>query len=235
MPAADSTPPPPDNSPRSRRRYRSPGRQEGARATKARICAAAENEFLAHGYAGTTVRGIAAAAAVSRPTVELIFGTKARILKAVIDRATAGDDEPVSMLERNWATTAQARRDADGFVAAFAEVLTAAAQRAARLIVIAFDAARSDAEISAVATQMMHQREIMAAWLVDGLVQRAPLRAGLNHGTAVDVVWTLMDPAVFQRFTDQRGWSPAQFQAWFADSILQLLTFTQNSGHGRGR
>jgi AcrR family transcriptional regulator len=222
MAAADSTPPP-GNSPRSRRPYRSPSRQEGARATKARICAAAEHEFLAHGYAGTTVRGIAAAAAVSRPTVELIFGTKARILKAVIDHATVGDDEPVPMLERNWATTAQARRDADRFVAAFAEVLTAATQRAARLVLIAFDAARSDAEIRAVATQMMHQREIMATWLVDGLVQRAPLRPDLDHGTAVDIVWTLMDPAVFERFTDQRGWSPAQFQAWFAASILQLL------------
>jgi AcrR family transcriptional regulator len=169
------------------------------------------------------VRAIAAAAAVARPTVELVFGTKARLLKAVIDRATAGDDERVPMLERSWAATAVASRDADGFVAAFAREFTAASQRAGRLILVALDAARSDAEISAVATQLMYQREIMAAWLVDGLAQRAPLRPELDHGTAVDIVWTLMDAAVFERLTHQRGWNPAKFQAWFTDSILRLL------------
>jgi AcrR family transcriptional regulator len=212
-----------DSAARPRRRYQSPRRQEGARATRARICSAAEAEFLARGYAGATVRAIAAAAAVARPTVELVFGTKARLLKAVIDRATAGDDEPVPMLERSWAATAVASRDADGFVAAFAREFTAACQRAGRLILVALDAARSDAEISAVATQLMHQREIMATWLVDGLEQRAPLRPELDHGTAVDIVWTLMDAAVFERLTHHRGWSPAKFQAWFTDSILRLL------------
>jgi AcrR family transcriptional regulator len=178
---------------------------------------------LARGYAGATVRAIAATAAVARPTVELGFGTKARLLKAVIDRATAGDDEPVPMLERSWAATAVASRDADGFVAAFAQEFTAASQRAGRLILVALDAARSDAEISAVAAQLMRQRETLAAWLVDGLAQRAPLRPELDHDTAVDIVWTLMDPAVFERLTHQRGWNPTKFQAWFTDSILRLL------------
>jgi len=221
--AADSTVPGPDDTSRSRRRYSSQRRAEGARATRNRICDVAETEFLAYGYAGATLRAVAAAAEVARPTVELAFGTKARLLKAVIDRATAGDDEPVPMLERSWATTAVACRDADGFVAAFAQALTVAALRAGRLILVALDAARSDPEISAVATQMMHQREIMAAWLVDGLAQRAPLRPDLDRRCAVDIAWTLMDPAIFERLIHQRGWSPTQFQAWFADSILRLL------------
>jgi AcrR family transcriptional regulator len=224
MGASDSADPRSDDRPPQRRRYQSHQRQEGARATRARICTAAEDEFLAHGYAGTTVRAIAAAAGVSRPTVELIFGTKARLLKAVIDRATAGDDEPIPMLQRNWADAAQANRDARGFVAAFGETLTEAAQRAGRLVLVVLDAARSDAEISAVATQMMRQREIMAEWLVDGLTQRARLRPDLNHREAVDIVWTLMDPAVFERLTQQRAWSPARFEAWFTDSILRLLS-----------
>lgn len=223
MPAANSIPPEPDDASRSRRRYRSPRREENARATRNRICDSAEAAFLALGYAGATLRAIAAAAEVSLPAVELVFGTKARLLKAVIDRATAGDDEPLPMLDRSWAATAEACGDAGGFVAVFAEVVTAVAQRAGRLILVALDAARSDAEIGAVATQMTRQREIMAAWLVDGLARRAPLRRELDYDTAIDIVWTLMDPAVFERLTHQRGWSAERFQAWYADSIPRLL------------
>ena len=46
------------------------------------------------------MRAVAADAGVAVPTVELAFGTKARLLKAVIDTAIAGDDEPAPMLAR---------------------------------------------------------------------------------------------------------------------------------------
>src|SRR6202012_860568 len=65
-------------------------------------------QFLAAGYAGTTMKAVAAAAGVSVPTVEAAFGTKARLLKAAIDVATAGDDAPVAMLDRAWAVRAEA-------------------------------------------------------------------------------------------------------------------------------
>ena len=44
----------------------------------------------------------AEAAQVSPATVELVFGTKAALLDAVVDVALAGDDEPVPVLERGW-------------------------------------------------------------------------------------------------------------------------------------
>jgi hypothetical protein len=39
---------------------------------------------------------------VSVPTVELLFGNKARLLKAAIDVAIAGDDDAVPVLDRSW-------------------------------------------------------------------------------------------------------------------------------------
>jgi hypothetical protein len=63
----------------------------------------------------------------------------------------------------------------------------------------------------------------MAGWLVDELTARAPLRPGIDRAEAIDTVWLLMDPAVFTRLTGSRGWPPARFQAWFADSLLRLL------------
>ena len=80
------------------------------------------------------MRDIAAEAAVAVPTVEAAFGTKARLLKAAIDTAIAGDEAPVPMLERAWAARARAAPDATTVVAEFAGTLTASAQRAAGLV-----------------------------------------------------------------------------------------------------
>src|SRR5438876_12249761 len=113
------------------RLYRSPRREQQARATRARIIAAAARRFLACGYAATTMRAVAADAGVALPTVELAFGTKARLLKAAIDVAIAGDDEPVPMLTRGWAAQAESIARPAEFAAVFAAVLAQSAQRAA--------------------------------------------------------------------------------------------------------
>ena len=164
------------------RRYRSPRREQQARRTRARITAAAAQQFLARGYAAATMRAVADGAGVALPTVELAFGTKARLLKAVIDTAIAGDDEPVPMLARQWATRAESMTAAAEFAAAFAQQLTDSAQRAAGLTLVALEAARADEDIAAVAAQLMTQRQVMAAWLVDGLLRRSPLREGCHRG-----------------------------------------------------
>jgi AcrR family transcriptional regulator len=84
----------------SPRKYDSRLRDESARTTRAQVVAAARELFLAEGYAGTTVRKIAAAAGVSEQTVYTRIGNKAAILKAVYDVMLAGDDEPVPMADR---------------------------------------------------------------------------------------------------------------------------------------
>jgi AcrR family transcriptional regulator len=205
------------------RRYRSPRREQQARHTRSRIISAAARRFLAYGYAGTTMRAVAADAGVALPTVELAFGTKARLLKTVIDTAIAGDDEPVPMLEREWAARAQAAAGPAEFVAVFAQVLVDSAQRAAGLTLVALEAARIDEDIAAIATQLMTQRQVMATWLVDGLVRRSSLRNGVDRAAAIDTVWTLMDPALFCRLTGDRDWSTLRFRDWFTDSTLRLL------------
>jgi hypothetical protein len=32
-----------------------------------------------------------------------------------------------------------------------------------------------------------------------------------------------MDPAVYQRLTRYRGWSPTRYQRWFVDTVTRLL------------
>lgn len=169
------------------------------------------------------MRAAAADAGVALPTVELVFGTKATLLKAVIDVAIAGDDEPTPMLEREWARRAESAAGAAGFAAVCAGQLTESARRAAGPALVALEAARADADIAAVAAQLMAQRQVMAAWLVDGLIRRSSLRTGIAKAAAIDTVWALMDPALYCRLTGNRRWSQDRYRAWFTDAILRLL------------
>ncbi len=209
--------------PTAARGYRSPRREMRARQTRARIIAAAARRFLARGYAGTTMRAVALDAGLALPTVELAFRTKAGLLKAVIDVAIAGDDEQEAMLERQWAARAESIAGPADFVAAFARVMAGSAERAAGLAAAALEGARADEDIAAVAAQLKSQREVMAAWLVDGIMRRTALREGTGRADAIDAVWTLMDPVIFCRLTGDRHWTTARFERWFTDSLTRLL------------
>ena len=160
---------------------------------------------------------------VSVPTVEMLFGTKSRLPKAAIDVAVAGDDEPVAVLDRPWTQAAEDARSLDEFLSLVAEALTAAQQRSAGLMLAVFEGSSRDAELEALRDQMAAQREATAAWIVRGLTRIARLRRGCGAEEAVDVVWLLMDPAVFVRLTRQRRWSMARYRRWIADALAGLL------------
>jgi AcrR family transcriptional regulator len=204
------------------REYHSPRRQEQARRTRERIIAAACDRFLASGYTAATMRGIANAAGVAVQTVELVFGTKRELLKAVIDVAIAGDGQPVPVLQRDWAR-AESTAEVTEFLAIAGHAVRIVADRVAGLLAVVDEAASTDHEIAALARQLDAQRATTAAWIVTGIIERAPLRTGLRHEDAVDTIWLLMDPVVFRRLTRDRGWSPGHFQHWFTDSIHRLL------------
>ncbi|MBO0694442.1 MAG: TetR/AcrR family transcriptional regulator [Acidimicrobiaceae bacterium] len=203
------------------RPYRSPKRREQARQTRRRILVAATEQFRSFGYAGTTMGAIASAAGVSVPTVELAFSTKASLLKEAIDVAIAGDDEPVPLLERPWAAGLLQTTTAGEFLAGVAEVVVASAQRAAALVLAAFEAAQADDRLASLAAQLKTQRAVTAAWIVDGITARSTLRT--DRAEAIDTVWLLMDPAVFDRLTTDRGWTGQRFGTWFSSSVLRLL------------
>src|SRR5258708_39885790 len=92
------------------RRCRSSLRYAQARRTRQRVLDAATAVFLDRGYGAATIRAVADGAKVSVPTVEALFGTKARLLKAAIDVAIAGDDEPVAVPDRGRAAAARQAR-----------------------------------------------------------------------------------------------------------------------------
>ena len=206
-----------------RRGYVSGMRTERAQKTRRRVIEAATRLYVQHGYATTTIRAIAAEAGVSVPTVELLFGTKAQLLRVVIDVAIAGDDEPVPVLSRAWAADAQSSRDVQDFLSVVARVVSEAQARSAGVVLAAYEAAASDPDIQLLILDRESQRERTAAWIVDSVLERAALRPGLDRAGVIDTVWLLMDPVIFNRLTRHRGWNPDRYASWFADSVAQLL------------
>jgi TetR/AcrR family transcriptional regulator, regulator of autoinduction and epiphytic fitness len=217
--------------PRTRRSYRSAQREARARATRLRVLRAATSLFDERRYAGTTIRSVAERAGVSVPTVEALFGTKARLLKAAIDVAIAGDDEPVPMLARDWAVAAAGATDPESFLSILAGVLAPAQSRSSGLVLSVLEGAGSDPELAALADQMAAQRVTMAAWAVARLSALGALRAEVGEDEAADTVFAIMEPAVFDRLIRQRGWTLARYQDWIARSLLRLLV--ADAGYGQ--
>lgn len=203
--------------------YRSPKRAAQAHDTRRRIVSAAAEQFANAGYQATTMRSISAAAEVSVASIELAFGSKARLLKAAIDVAIAGDHDPVAVLGRDWAAAARTTTTVHDFLTAVSRTLRPAMTRSAGLVLAAYDAARTDPALRELAEQLSAQRATTVAWIIDGIRDRASLRRGITRSHAIDQVWVLIDPAVYQRLTRYRGWSPARYEKWLTGTITRLL------------
>src|SRR5260370_7233160 len=70
-----------------------------------RIVRAAHELFIRDGYRATTLTAVADAAGVAHRTVYVRFGTKAALLKRVIDVALVGDLAPIDGVSREWYPT----------------------------------------------------------------------------------------------------------------------------------
>jgi AcrR family transcriptional regulator len=206
-----------------RRAYRSAVRAEAARRTRSAILAAAHETFVARGYGATSLRGIAQAAGVSVPTIEQTFGTKANLLKTVVDVTRAGDDQPIPVLERAPAQAALATTNAADFLTVITTEIGVVATRVSGIFIVVEQAAASDDQIRQLATELDTQRRAVAAWILDALRDRGRLRPGLDSEHAADTIWVLLDPTVHRRLTHHRGWTTETFTRWLRDAIIHLI------------
>src|SRR5690349_17199859 len=129
-----------------RRRYDSSGRQQRAERNRGAVLRAAQDLFLEHGFAATTMPAIAAAAGVSVQMVYKAFGNKPRLAKAVFDVAIAGDELPVPMLERPLLARVGDEPDPRRQLQLYGEFLAEVAPRHVPVQLVIRDAAGHDPE-----------------------------------------------------------------------------------------
>ena len=182
---------------------------------------AAHEVFAERGYSGATMPAIAERAGVSVKTVEAAFGTKAKLLKELIDVCIAGDDEPVALADRPVVAEMEAETDPTRMIEMFAVFATAISKRLAVVSRVLADAAASSSELAALHRTTLDSRYFGAQAFVSSLAGKTSLRMDME--TAVATVWLLNDAYPYEQLTSERGFTDEQFVAWLADTISRLL------------
>lgn len=204
------------------RRYRSPLRAEQAQDTRRRIRAAADALFLERGYTDVSMDDIARAAGVARQTVFSAFGSKAGVLKDVIDVRLAGDDAPRPLAERPAIQRALAATDPMDVVRRTARVIVDVNCRVTPLWLAITEAAASDPEIGELIRSYDEARHGDIGTIVDVVANLGALRRGRTRAKAKDAVFLLTDPNTTYAAL-QLGWSPTDLERWYTDCLSALL------------
>ena len=206
-----------------RRRYDSSRRQEQARENRMAVLTAARRKFLERGYAATTVGAIAAAAGVSVETVYKTFGNKPGLVKAVVDVAIVGDDEPVPMLERDRVRQMKEEPDARRKLNLYAGHLEESAPRRVPIELLVRAAAASDAGAAEVWEQLETERLTGMAFLAQDLKEGGHLRPEISIDDARDVLWAYISAELYELLVIKRGWTPEHYSRWVADAVAAAL------------
>jgi AcrR family transcriptional regulator len=211
------------NEPVKPRRQRSPAQREKSRATRRRIREAAERLFVRHGYLSTTIEAVAAEAAVAVQTVYFVFGTKRALLAEVLDVATAGDEEPVPVLERPWVEEARHEADPRRVVRLIAHHGCRIVARLAPVYEVVHGAAAADPDIAALLQRDKQRRLDNQTELVRILADRGALAPGRDAAWAADVLFALLSHEVHRLLVVDRGWSLDAWEHWLADALTAQL------------
>ena len=204
-----------------KRSYSSAKREAQARETRRSILDAAHELFVANGFAATTVQAIADQAGVAVQTVYVVFGNKRELLRQLIERTIAGDDEPVPITERAEARAVAAEPDARRRAAMDAALSGSITQRVAPIVRVASEAAASDPELAALMETVKAARRhemIASARIVAGA---DGLR--VDPAEAAATLYVLYSPQVADMLMGDYGWTPKRYEKWLARMILSAV------------
>jgi AcrR family transcriptional regulator len=190
----------------ARRRYESPVREARARRTREHVVATAGRLFAERGYAGTSVRQIAAAAGVSLETVTQA-GRKADLLLAAFRGGFAGDPDAVSLDALVGSAT-----DLPVVVGRVAEGV----RRSVPIWRAFTTAAMADPAVAAVRAELAVARraEIVARLEAAGFAASARL---------ADAIGLLTSHEAYDHLTNVCGWPHEDYVAWAAEAIQAQL------------
>ena len=204
------------------RRYRSPQRRERAAATRLSVLAAARDLLQDKGYAGTTVADVARLAGVSVDTVYASVGRKPELVLAVIDMVLGGADQPVPADQRDYVQAIRSEPTARGKIEVYAGVLARLIPRTAPLQEALRKAGDTDAACAATWRRLVSRRAANMLLFAAELRSTGDLRGDLSDQEVADIVWST-NAAEYWLLLDQRGWTPARYEALLVDVWSRTL------------
>jgi AcrR family transcriptional regulator len=206
-----------------RRSYPSPRRQQQAAATRQAILDAAERLFERHGYPATTMEQVAAEAGVALKTVYVAFATKGGLLRALWDLRLKGDQDAAAVADRPWYREVVDEPDPERQLRRNARNARVVKQRIGGVLKILRSAAPVDPDAAALWRLIQTDFYGNQRAIVERLHAKRALRADLDVARATDILWTLNHPDVWLLLVGERGWTPEQWERWFADTACAQL------------
>jgi AcrR family transcriptional regulator len=205
------------------RPYNSANRQASSLETRRAILAAARELIVERGYRGATVSGVAERAGVNVDTVYELVGRKPVILRELIEHALSGTDEVVAAEERGYVRAIQAEPDPTRKLSIYARAVCLIQARLAPLFLALRDASATEPEASQIWRDISDRRAANMRKLALELRRAGGLREGITVNQAADVLWATNSSELYVMLTVERGWPPARYERWLADSWHRLL------------
>ena len=207
------------------RTYHSSLRVQQAAARRRALAEAARDLFVERGYPATTMDAVATRADVSLKTAYNAYRTKAGLLRAVWDLSLKGDLDEAPIAARGWYTTLMSESDPHRQLAMAAENSRIVKTRIGPMLKVIRDAAPVDEDLTALWELIQTDFWANQRAIVESLADKGALRPGLDVQRATDLLWMLNHPDVWLLLVDRRGWSPKDWEEWFAKTCQeQLLT-----------
>ena len=200
-----------------RRRYDATQRRAQSRAARRIVLATAGQLFAERGYQRTSMKDIAAGSGVSVETVYGYFGTKAGLLKELLDVTVAGDDAPVSVPDRAPVQAIRAAPDGRAKLALYAAFLATVQARLVPLFLVIRGAAGADRDAADLWAGLGAQRLAGMTMLAEHLAESGVLAPGRTVAETRDELWALGAVEVYELLVGQRGWSPERYRDWLVD------------------
>ena len=206
-----------------KRKYASTRRAGQAADTREAVIAAARRQFIASGWQGTTIAGVAQAAGVSNETIYAVFGNKQALLRAVLERAVRRAEPEVPLLQQAGPRAVAEAPDQRAQIAVFAKDIAGVLSSVAELMAVVHMAAAADPELAALYRGLHEGRRRNLAFVTKALLDKGPLRHGMDATTATAQLWRLASPELFMLMTETDGNTVAAYTQWLTETLKDVL------------
>jgi AcrR family transcriptional regulator len=212
-----------DVNPKSARRYDSTARKAAAAQTRTAILEQARRLFIEGGYSATTVSSIAACADVAVDTVYAAVGKKPDLFRQLIEMALSGTNAEVPAREREYVRAISSAATAEEKIDLYAKAVTSIQGRLAPLFLVLREAAQADSALAQLWTTISERRAGNMRQLAAELRGTGQLRTDLSDDQVADIIWSMNAAEYYVLLVGERGWTPAQFQAYLSDAWQRIL------------
>jgi AcrR family transcriptional regulator len=204
--------------PEKPRRYNAESRRARALETRRRILDAAKGLFTARGIDNVTIDEIAAKAEVAAATIYALFGSKAGMLKALIEGTFFGT---------NYAAVAERTKTTDDPIELLR--ITASISR------VIFDTEKEEIgllrgssafspELKQVEAHFERIRFDLQEARARLLTRTYPAARRLGLAKVRDIMWMYTGRDIYRILVLERGWSSDAYETWLANTLIQALT-----------